>query len=99
MACFAFVLFWLEIFGEKGKNASFCSSPTPLRLGEGVLAYANPRPISDPCLLRLGEGMLHLGKENCSCLFSTYFAFYFYVINTSMKSSETHIIVGMLKTG
>ena len=98
MACFAFALFWLKIFGEKGKNASFCSNPTALRLGEGVLAYENSRPISDPCLLRLGEGMLHLGKANCSCLFSTCFTFYLYVINTSMKSSETHIIVGMLKT-
>ena len=39
-----------------------CSSPTPLRLGEGLFTYANPRPSSDPCLLCLGEGMLHLGE-------------------------------------
>ena len=43
----------------------FCYSPTPLRLGEGLFTYANPRPSSVPCLLCLGEGMLHLGEPLC----------------------------------
>ena len=55
MACFEFVMFWLEIFGEKGQNASFNSNdvPPPRRTQDHLLT---------PVLLRLGEGMLHLDE-------------------------------------
>ena len=62
VVCFEFVLFWLEIFDEKGQNALFLfqpdASPPKQRsahLGEGLFTYVNPRPSSNPCLLRLGE--------------------------------------------
>ena len=38
VVCIEFVLFWLEISGEKGQKCFIYGSLTPLCLGEGVLS-------------------------------------------------------------
>ena len=35
MVCFEFVLFWLDIYDEKGQKCLIFGNPTPLLLGEG----------------------------------------------------------------